>query len=442
MVSDPAPITVSELNQRARLALETQLPLLWVTGEVSNFTRAPSGHWYFTLRDVGASVRCAMFRNRNQFLDWVPANGAHVELRAQPTLYEPRGEFQLSVEVMRQAGQGALYEALARLKAKLAAEGLFDPARKRAPPPRPRRIGVVTSAKAAALRDVLITLGRRWPLVPVRVYPTPVQGDGAARFIAAALDLAGRDGLCDVILLVRGGGSLEDLWAFNQEEVVRAVAASPVPVICGVGHETDITLADFAADLRAPTPTGAAQLATPDRAEVLDRIARRTDQATARMERHLHLLAQRLDATTARLRHPAERLGQQARQVDQLRRRLELGWRHRWQDGDAVVRLLWTRLLATRPRPQAHERALDLLMERLTERMAGRLQRRLERLTGLSGLLEQLNPHTVLARGYSIARDADGRVVSDSARLAAGDALAITLHRGEVAARVETKKDA
>jgi len=247
-------LSVSELNRMARRALESQLPLLWVEGEVSNFTRAASGHWYFAIKDASAQVRCVMFRGRNQFADFTPANGDHVEVRALPSLYEARGEFQLGVEQIRRAGAGRLYEAYLRLKAKLEAEGLFDPAKKRPLPRFPRRVGIVTSPQAAALHDVLTALARRMPGLPVVIYPTPVQGASAGAQIAAAIRAAGARAECDVLLVCRGGGSLEDLWAFNDEMVARAIAASPLPVVSGVGHETDFTLADFAADLRARRP--------------------------------------------------------------------------------------------------------------------------------------------------------------------------------------------
>ena len=250
-----APLSVTRLNALARRTLEQRLPLLWVAGEISNYTRAPSGHCYFTLKDERAQVRCVMFRTRAQALDWRPANGAQVEVRALPSFYEARGEFQLTVEFMRRAGLGVLFERFARLKARLAAEGLFVAQRKRALPRFPARIGLVTSPAGAALRDVLITLRRRMPRIPIVLYPTPVQGEGAAAQIAAMLGLAGRRGECDVLILCRGGGSIEDLWSFNEEAVARAIVACPIPVVCGVGHETDFTIADFVADVRAATPT-------------------------------------------------------------------------------------------------------------------------------------------------------------------------------------------
>jgi exodeoxyribonuclease VII large subunit len=292
---EPPVLTVSELNRMARRALESALPLLWVEGEVSNFTAAASGHWYFSLKDASAQVRCVMFRGRNQYAGFVPANGEHVEIRALPSLYEARGEFQLGAESIRRAGAGRLYEAFLKLKAKLEAEGLFDPDKKRALPGFPRCLGIVTSPRAAALQDVLTALERRMPGLPIIIYPTPVQGQGAGAQIAAAIRQAGRRRECDVLLVCRGGGSLEDLWAFNEEAVARAIAICPIPVVSGVGHETDFTLADFAADLRAPTPTAAAELASPEQGALslqLDRLAIQMRQNSARL---LHNQMQQLD---------------------------------------------------------------------------------------------------------------------------------------------------
>nr|MDA8108292.1 exodeoxyribonuclease VII large subunit [Betaproteobacteria bacterium] len=262
-----APVSVSELLRSVRDALERRFPLTWVAGEISNFRAAASGHWYFTLKDEAAQVDCVMFRGRAALLDWEPGDGARVELRALVTLYEPRGRFQLNVETMRRAGLGALYERYLALKAKLERAGLFDPAAKRALPAHPHAIGVVTSLAAAALRDVLTTLARRNASIPVIVYPAPVQGEGAAERLAQMLAVANARAECEVLLLVRGGGSIEDLWSFNEEELARAIRASRIPVVVGVGHETDVTIADFAADRRAPTPTAAAELVSPPRAE-------------------------------------------------------------------------------------------------------------------------------------------------------------------------------
>ena len=279
------PLTVTQFNAIARQQIERNLPLLWIAGEISNFTRAPSGHCYFSLKDERAQVRCVMFRSRLQNLEFAPGNGMQVEVRAVPTLYEARGEFQLGVENMRKAGLGALFEKFARLKTKLEAEGIFASERKRPVPRFPRRIGVITSPAAAALRDVLTTLRRRMPSIPVIIYPTLVQGDSARTQIAAAIAIAGARAECDVLILCRGGGSIEDLWAFNEESVARAMVASPIPIVSGVGHETDFTIADFVADARAPTPTGAAELVSPNRVELYSARPRAQGAAESRLER-------------------------------------------------------------------------------------------------------------------------------------------------------------
>jgi len=259
-------LTVSALTRSVRDLLEHCYPLLWVAGEISNFTVAKSGHAYFVLKDEHAQVRCVMFRHRQQNLEWTPRDGMQIEAQVLVSLYEPRGDFQLNVETMRRAGLGALFEAFLKLRDKLEKEGLFKTETKRSLPSLPRAIGVITSREAAALRDVLTTLDRRNPSIEVVVFPVQVQGEGAAEKIAAALEVAGRRGECDVVLLVRGGGSIEDLWAFNEEIVARAIRACPIPVVTGIGHETDFTIADFVADRRAPTPTAAAELVSPGRA--------------------------------------------------------------------------------------------------------------------------------------------------------------------------------
>ena len=354
-------LTVSELNRMARRALESQLPLLWVEGEVSNFTRAASGHWYFSLKDAYAQVRCVMFRGRNQFADFTPANGDHVEVRALPSLYEARGEFQLGAESIRRAGAGRLYEAFLKLKAKLEAEGLFDPLNKRALPRFPRRIGIVTSPQAAALHDVLTALARRMPGLPVILYPTPVQGAGAGAQIAAAIRIAGARAECDVLLVCRGGGSLEDLWAFNDEAVARAIAASPMPVVSGVGHETDFTLADFAADLRAPTPTAAAELASPVRAELLLQLGQLARQLQQQLARKQHSEMQRLDYLARRLVHPAEQLRRQQLALIQLTQRLHAATRTRLTREQLRLAQMNQRLVTPRHVIQREQQRLDTL---------------------------------------------------------------------------------
>jgi len=436
---DYAVFSVSELNRTARQLLEESFPLLWVRGEISNFRPYESGHWYFSLKDEQAQVRCVMFRHKNQLLDWAPKEGMQVEARALVSLYEARGEFQLNVEFLRRAGLGALYEAFERLKARLGKEGLFAPERKRPLPAFPRAIGIVTSPQAAALRDVLTTLARRMPSIPVIVYPAPVQGEGAAEKVADALRRAGERDEVDVLILCRGGGSIEDLWAFNEEAVARAVAASPIPVIAGVGHETDITIADFVADRRAPTPTGAAELASPNRADLLHRLESLEARAARALNRGIEARMQHLDVLSRRLVHPGERLGNQSRHLDHLAQRLRGAWQ--WSHGERGWRLraaagqLWTSRpassdLAARPRALAER--LALAGRRLGEDRARALAR-------LEAHLLHLNPRGVLSRGYAIVSTADGRVIRDSGETQLGDELRLTLARGWADARVTDK---
>ncbi len=401
-------LTVSELNRLARTALEREFSLSWVAGEVSNLTRAPSGHYYFTLKDAAAQVRCAMFRSRAQSIPWRLENGQQVEAHALVTLYEARGEFQLNVETLRRAGLGRLYEAFLRLKDKLAAEGLFDQARKQEPPCFPKRIGIVTSPRAAALRDVVVALGRRAPHLPIIVYPTLVQGAEAAGQIAEAIDSAGRRDECDLLLLVRGGGSLEDLWPFNEEIVARAIAACPLPIIAGVGHETDTTIADLAADRRAATPTAAAELASAGWFDAGREVAGLHDQLQARMRRRLERQMQQLDWLGRRLVHPSVRLAATRERLAHLAARLAAA-------GD---RLLTRRRQALAPRVLRLARARpDIQIHRT----------RLER---LSASLEALNPKAALARGYALARTPDGQLVRSHRQLTPGMALELRFAEG------------
>lgn len=429
-------IPVSALVRAARETLEARFPLLWVAGETSNLTRAASGHVYFTLKDDQAQVRCAMFRNRAQALPWRLENGMRVEALALVSLYEARGDFQLIVENLRQAGVGSLFEAYERLRRGLEAEGLFAATRKRPLPALPRRIGIVTSPQAAALRDVLAALERRAPHLPVVLYPTPVQGEGAGRQIADALALAGRRAECDLLLLVRGGGSLEDLWSFNEEVVARAIATCPIPVVSGVGHETDTSIADFVADLRAATPTAAAELATAGWVEAAARLAPLEQALGERLNRRLRNLEQRLDLAARGLVHPARRLAQQGQALDLLATRLAAARYRHQQEILARCRDLDRRLAARRPRADTWRGRLDLAAQALASAARGRLAGIAHRLDRAGAALDSLNPAAVLSRGYGIVRDARGRVVSDAARLAPGEELNLRFHRGEATARV------
>jgi exodeoxyribonuclease VII large subunit len=434
------PLTVSQLNVITRELLERELPLLWVSGEISNFTRAASGHCYFSLKDEQAQVRCVMFRHRLASLDWTPANGARVEVRATPGLYEARGEFQLNVEFMRRAGVGMLFERFTKLKAKLEAEGLFDQQRKKPVPGFPRKVGVITSAAGAALRDVLTTLRRRMPTIGVIVYPTLVQGEGAAQQIVAAIQTAGQRGECDVLIVCRGGGSIEDLWAFNEEGVARAIAACPVPVVSGVGHETDFTIADFVADMRAPTPTGAAELVSPDGAQLSRRLARIADALSRNSWRALERRMQHMDFLARRLVHPGERIAAQRRHLAQLAARLQGVWGRAQDAREWQTAHLAHRLAAAAPRLDALRGGVVQLAQRLARVLSYRLERHEHQLARLQAHLLHLDPERVLTRGYAIVRREDGVIVRRADQLSLGEALEVKLGQGAVSAEVTRVK--
>jgi len=392
----PPVLSVSQLLRSARDVLERRFPLQWISGEVSNLRPAASGHLYFTLKDEAAQVDCVMFKGRAVHLDWDLADGQRVEARALVTLYEPRGRFQLNVESMRRAGLGPLYERFLRLKEKLEKEGLFAPEAKRPIPEYPKQIGVVTSLAAAALRDVLTTLRRRNPAIPVVVYPAPVQGDGAAAKLVAALAAANRRAECEVLLLVRGGGSIEDLWQFNEEALARAIRASGIPVVVGVGHETDFTIADFAADERAPTPTAAAELASPRRDAILARVAENAYRISRETVRRIETAMQTVDALARRLVHPAERLRNSRQHLAHLSARLSAAMKHEF-----------ARFKALLERHQA--------------------------------LLSGLDHQTVLARGYSLTLNMKDEIVRDASQVAEGEHIVTTLAKGKLESQVLKK---
>jgi exodeoxyribonuclease VII large subunit len=413
--SGPQILTVSALARSVRDLLEHRYPLLWVSGEISNFAVAKSGHAYFVLKDDQAQARCVMFRSRHQLLDWEPREGMQVEAQVLVSLYEARGEFQLNVETMRRAGLGARFEAFVRLRDRLEKEGLFDPAAKRPLPALPRSVGVITSRDAAALRDVLTTLRRRNPSIEVVLYPAPVQGARAAEEIAAALERAGRRAECDVLLLVRGGGSIEDLWTFNEEIVARAVRACPIPVVTGIGHETDFTIADFAADRRAPTPTAAAELVSPERDALRSAISALARKIEASVRRELERRMLHVDQLARRLVPPGARLLAQAEILAHLRVRLR----------GAAARLVVDR-------QGVH------LLARLRAAAHSALERSAARCASLGASLSHLDPARVLERGYSIVQKPDGRIVSDSAALLAGESVGLRFAKGGADARIES----
>jgi exodeoxyribonuclease VII large subunit len=415
--------------------LERSFPLVWVAGEVSNFTRAASGHWYFSIKDAQAQMRCVMFRGRAQYAEFMPKEGDRIEVRALVTMYEPRGELQLNVEAVRRTGQGRLYEAFLRLKAQLEAEGLFAAERKRALPSHPRAIGIVTSLQAAALRDVLTTLLRRAPHIPVIVYPAPVQGVGASAKLAAMVDAASARREVDVLIVCRGGGSIEDLWAFNEEVLARAIAESAVPVVSGVGHETDFTIADFAADMRAPTPTGAAELVSPQRVLLLRELDHRHAALARGFGRMMERRAQQLDWLARRLVSPAERLARQRMHLQQLSARLSSAGARPVRDARARFSLLQMRWQRWRPDLAAHQAKLDNLTQRLDAALLRQHERQAARISTLAARLEVLSPQRTLERGYAAVLDAQtGRAVRAPSSLKPGRRL--TVHLAEGAADV------
>lgn len=434
----PAVFTVSDFAARARALIEGSLPLAWIAGEISNFTRAASGHCYFTLKDSQAQVRCVLFRHRVQHVEGTLGNGLQVEVRATATLYEPRGDFQLTVDTVRRAGLGALFEAYERLKRKLEAEGLFAPERKRLLPSMPRTVGVVTSPQAAALRDVLIMLRRRMPSVGVILYPTLVQGAEAPARITAAIDAASARNEVDVLLVVRGGGSLEDLWAFNDESVARAIARCAVPVVSGVGHETDVTIADFVADVRAPTPTGAVVAAVPDRVALGRRLLAQAEALSRAMTRSLERAEQRADAAGLKLRHPGERIAHQRERLASLAGRLEGAVRQTRERAVWRVDALDARLSRAVPDMAAKRERLAQFEARLGIALAGRMRLAGDRVSRCEAALRHLDPTAVLDRGYAIVRDPAGAIVRDAAVLAAGHTIAVEFAKGAAQATIDS----
>lgn len=432
--------TVSRLNREVRLLLENGMPVVWLEGELSNFSAPASGHWYFSLKDREAQIRCAMFRTRNGGVGFTPKAGQHVLVRGRVTMYEPRGDLQLIVEHMEEAGIGALKREFERLKAKLAAEGLFALERKRPLPRFPRRIGVVTSPTGAAIRDILHILARRFPPASVIVYPTAVQGAAAVPSIIQALSVANARAECDVIILARGGGSIEDLWAFNDEQVARAIYASTLPIVSGVGHEIDFTIADFVADVRAPTPSGAAELVVPDAATLMarlrtlrDRLGTAVCRQIAHSAQHHRHLAHRLQQA-----HPGSRMAQQAQRFDELEQRLvacvRRGLQRRHEELQrAAARLMRAHAGVHVARVRAHVDELEL---RLIDAWRHQHQRQVHRLALASRALDSVSPLAVLARGYAMVTTGDGEVVRRASELEAGQLVHARVADGTFQARV------
>jgi exodeoxyribonuclease VII large subunit len=444
--SPPAPpgrdiYSVSRLNREVRVLLERGFGSLWLEAEISNFSRPSSGHWYFSLKDSGAQVRCAMFRQRNMLCVFAARDGQKVLVRARIGLYEPRGEYQLIVDHMEDAGLGALKRQFEELSAKLAAEGLYDAARKRALPSLPRRIGVITSPTGAAVRDILHVLARRFPAAAVLIYPVPVQGAQAAAEIVAALELACRRAECDVLILARGGGSLEDLWAFNDERLARAIAAASIPVVTGIGHEVDFTIADFAADVRAPTPSAAAELVVPDTEEWRNAFARLAARLQRAMRRRLESNNERLRWLTGRasLVSPAARLGARAQRLDELEQALLRALRRRLSEHAERLRWLTRRAALVSPAARLTQQLqrLEDLRQELYRAWRQTLSSRREKLLPLVRTLNAVSPLATLQRGYAIVSVDGGAILRDAADVEPGTIIEARLAHGRIRAKVE-----
>ena len=390
--------SVKEINRLVRELLEQSFPSFWISGEISNFISASSGHWYFSLKDDEAQVRCTMFKNKNMAADWVPKNGEKIEAKCFIGLYEARGEYQLNIELIRHAGAGLLSEAFNQLKEKLLKEGLFEPSRKKSIPQFPKSIGVITSPTGAAIEDILITLKRRSPHIPIFIYPSLVQGKEAPSAIVKSVETANTRMECDVLILARGGGSIEDLWAFNEEIVARAIVASKIPTITGVGHETDTTIADFVSDLRAPTPTGAAELVTSHTVELIKTIQAYKNQLNKIMASVIRELMQKIDYLEKRLISPRQQIQRQKEQIHQYIQRIN----------------------------QSMKNAM--------------IQYRLN-IDKLKLNLDHLSPHAVLSRGYSIITNVDGQIVNNVNQLKLDDKIHIQLNHGQADANISDLKN-
>lgn len=431
--------TVGRLNREVRSLLENSYPLIWLEGELSNLAQPGSGHWYFSLKDQNAQVRCAMFRNRNRLLGFTPENGAQVLVRARIGLYEARGEFQLIIEHMEEAGDGALRRAFEALKQRLSKEGLFDAAHKRPLPNFPTCLGVITSPTGAAIRDILATLRRRFPSLPVIVYPTPVQGAGAASQIAASLQTASQHKKCDVLILARGGGSLEDLWAFNEEAVARALFACDIPLVTGIGHEIDFTIADFVADQRAATPTAAAELVSPDKQELLQRVHHAYDRVRHLMQGRIELQQEKLSWLYKRLQHPGRRLQDISQRLDELQIRQYNALRHLIRHIQAQLKTQTERLHHLSPinRLKQMRRHTADLTHRLTIASKHRLTAQQQRFLQATHALETVSPLATLNRGYAIiTKLPEDTIVRQANDVSKGDNIRTRLGKGQLICQV------
>ena len=434
-------LSVSELNQAADALLDNEFSDVWISGEISNLTRAASGHYYFALKDDHAQVRCALFKFTAARLAVPFKEGDAVEVRGKIGIYGARGEFQIAVNEVRSLGLGQLFERYERLKARLQAEGLFDESCKQTLPEHPKVIGIVTSLAAAALRDVVSTLKRRAPQIPVIVYTTPVQGAGSEQHIAQAIMLAHQRREVDVLIVCRGGGSLEDLWAFNEEATVRAIAACTLPVVSGVGHETDFTLADFVADVRAPTPTAAAELVSPNRVEQLRHVQQLWSRVQQNMTQRYRYAAQKVDFLTQNLKHPQQKLAEQAKQLDFLAQKLHTSSLHLLAKQQYRVAQQAQILQHCRPNIQNKKQQLDWVQAALQRAMFGLIESRRQQIDKQNQILNAMSPLNILQRGYAIVQTGRGQVVRDANNLRLGQKLAIRLADGAVDVQVAKRQN-
>ncbi|MFO3906121.1 exodeoxyribonuclease VII large subunit [Enterobacter hormaechei] len=437
----PSIYTVSRLNQTVRLLLEQEIGQVWISGEISNFTQPASGHWYFTLKDNTAQVRCAMFRNSNRRVTFRPQHGQQVLVRASITLYEPRGDYQIIVESMQPAGEGLLQQKYEQLKAALSAEGLFDQQYKQPLPSPAHCVGVITSKTGAALHDILHVLKRRDPSLPVIIYPTAVQGDDAPGQIVRAIQLANARQECDVLIVGRGGGSLEDLWSFNDERVARAIFASQIPVVSAVGHETDVTIADFVADLRAPTPSAAAEMVSRNQLELLRQMQNGQQRLEMAMDYFLANRTRRFTQLHHRLQqqHPQLRLARQQTVLERLRQRMNLAVDNQLKRAVSRQQRVTQRLNQQNPQPKIYraQTRIQQLEYRLAETVRARLSTTRERFGNAVTHLEAVSPLSTLARGYSVTTATDGKVLKQTKQVKAGDVLTTRLSDGWVESEVK-----
>jgi len=440
-MQSPAIFTVSRLNQTVRLLLEREVGQVWISGEISNFTQPASGHWYFTLKDDTAQVRCAMFRNSNRRVTFRPQHGQQILVRASITLYEPRGEYQIIVESMQPAGEGLLQQKYEQLKAKLAAEGLFDQQSKQPLPSPAHCVGVITSKTGAALHDILHVLKRRDPSLPVVIYPTAVQGEDAPGQIVRAIELANSRRECDVLIVGRGGGSLEDLWSFNDERVARAIFASQIPIVSAVGHETDVTIADFVADLRAPTPSAAAEMVSRNQLELLRQLQSGQQRLEMAMDYYLANRTRRFTQLEHRLQqqHPQLRLARQQTVLERLRQRMTYAMDNQLKRSGQRQQRMTQRLNQHSPQPRIHraQNRVQQLEYRLAQLISARLSATRERFGNTVTHLEAVSPLSTLARGYSVTTATDGNVLKQTKQVKAGDMLTTRLADGWVESEVK-----